>query len=98
MAPTKRALHGAPSLLVPRSCDSRWRDAHPRCLAAEQRVRKLLGAERLQVLHLLAHADEVHRDRPLSCNGRENAAFGRAVELGDDQTCESERIVERFYL
>src|SRR4051794_25841927 len=54
--------------------------------AAEQRVRKLLGAEGLQILDLLADADEVNRNRPLPRDCRENAALRRAVELGDDET------------
>src|SRR3954451_8077524 len=66
--------------------------------AAEQRVRKLLGAEGLQILDLLAHADEVNRNRPLPRDCRENAALRRAVELGDDEAGEAERVVESLDL
>ncbi|CAM2148209.1 hypothetical protein PT2222_10431 [Paraburkholderia tropica] len=65
---------------------------------AEQCVRKFFGHERLQILDLLAHADEVHRNRALARDRGENAALRGAVELGDDQAGETERVIERLHL
>src|SRR5471032_2418183 len=66
-------------------------------LTSEQCVCKFVGAERLQVLDFLAHANEVHRNRPLPRDCRENAALCRAIELGHDQTRQAQRIVERLH-
>lgn len=63
------------------------------CLA-QQGLGKFLGVEGFKVLHSLAYADEIHRYHRLACcrsalapqgNGGQHAAFGRSVELGDDQ-------------
>ena len=49
------------------------------CLAAQQRVGKLFRAERLQIFDLLADPDEVHGDRSLPRNRRENAEVFQAI-------------------
>ena len=51
----------------------------------QQRLGKLPRIEGLQVLHLLAHADEVHRNGFFLRNGGQHAALGGAVQFGDDQ-------------
>ena len=75
-----------------RFASERARLNRSRCLA-EQCVGEFFRAERLQILDLLADADEIHRNRTLPCDRGENTALRRAVEFGDDQAGEAERVM-----
>src|SRR5438067_5040581 len=61
---------------------------------SQQRFGELVGAEGLQVLQFFAHADEVDRHRTGACDRGQDAAFRRAVQLGDDQAGQLQSIVE----
>ena len=50
-----------------------------------QRPGEILGVERLEIVDLLADADEMHRQAVFRGDGDENAAAGGAVELGHDE-------------
>ena len=46
---------------------------------------KFTRIKSLKVIQLLAHANEVNRNGFFAGNGAQHAAFGRAVELGDNE-------------
>ena len=51
--------------------------------SVEQGVDELVGVEGDEVADGLAEADELDRDAELGLDGEDDAALGRAVELGE---------------
>src|SRR6266436_1632850 len=64
----------------------------------EQSLNELLGGERAQIVHALANAHETQRNRFVASNGGDGSAFGGAVELGQDDSCHPQRLVESLHL
>ena len=67
----------------------------------QQRRCELPRAECLQVFRAFAHPDEVDRHRPLAAgegDRGDGTPLGGAVELGDDEPGELQRLVERLHL
>src|SRR5262249_40591636 len=60
----------------------------------EQRLDVLLRIERLQILELLADADELHRQIELALDAEDGAALGGAVELCEDDAGTLDRLLE----
>ena len=60
----------------------------------EQRVDEFAGLEGLQIVDTFTHADETQRLRTLAGDRRDHAALGRAVELGEHQPGDADRLVE----
>src|SRR5687768_9352877 len=54
-------------------------------VGAEDGLDEGVGVERLQILDLLAHADEAHRQLQFTTDGDGDSALGGAVELGQYQ-------------
>src|SRR5580698_6146640 len=52
-----------------------------------QRIHKRVGVKDLDVVDLLADADVFDGDAHLLADGNDDAAFGRAVEFGQDDSC-----------
>ena len=63
-------------------------------LFLEQRRRKQLRVERLQIIRLFADADEFDGQAEFLLKRDDHAAFARAVEFGDDETREFHRFVK----
>ena len=59
-----------------------------------QRLYELIRVKFRQILHPLAHADEKYRQPQFARYGEKCAAFGRAVELRDDDAIEPYDLVE----
>src|SRR5690606_7058893 len=66
---------------------------------AQQGRRELSCHKSLQILHTLAHANPVNRDRTYAlrtgCNGSQRTAFGCTVQLGDNQTSQPQGRIKR---
>src|ERR1039458_7977132 len=60
----------------------------------KQRRRELLGVEGLQVVRLLAEADEFDRQAKFLLDRHDHAAFARAIELGHDEAGQRHRLVK----
>ena len=56
--------------------------ATPEVLLLKQRLRELFGVEGLQIVRLLAEADEFDGQAEFLLDRHHHAAFARAVELG----------------
>src|SRR3990167_1378519 len=52
--------------------------------SGQQGLRKLACVEGFQLVEFFAHTDEIHGDGPLAGNGRQHAALGGTVQLGND--------------
>ena len=65
---------------------------------AHDRAREALRIEGLQILDLLADADQLDRDAELLIDGDHDAALGGAIELRQDQPGEPHRLVEHLGL
>src|SRR4029077_8711150 len=70
-----------------------------------QRLGEVFRHEGAKVVDVFAHADEEERDWPLlgilgsrMRDGADHAALRRAVELGQDEAGQAERLVERLDL
>src|SRR5690606_19711176 len=65
----------------------------------QQGRRELSCHKSLQILHTLAHANPVNRDRTYAlrtgCNGSQRTAFGGTVQLGDNQTSQPQGRIKR---
>ena len=55
--------------------------------SVKQSFCKFTRIKSLKVVQLFAHANEVNGNGFFACNGAQHAAFGRAVELGDNESC-----------
>ena len=66
--------------------------------SVEQRLDERLRVEREQVLGLLPHPDEPHRDAELVLDREHDAALRRRVELGEHDAGQAHRLVERLGL
>src|SRR5580698_4183500 len=66
---------------------------HP-SLFLKQCLRVLPGIEWLQIIRLLAEADELYRQAEFFLNRHDHAAFAGAIELRDDETRERHGLVE----
>ena len=64
----------------------------------QQGLGKFTGIECLQVFKLLAYANKINRNGPFARYGAQYATLGGAVELGDDQAGDVDRLVERLDL
>src|SRR5438445_11807913 len=64
----------------------------------EKRRNELVGGKRAQIVDALADAYESERQRTLPGDGAHHAALGGAVELGENQPGETERLIERLEL
>ena len=64
--------------------------------SGQQRAREVVGVERAQVLELLADADQLDRDAELVGDRQRDAALGRAVELGQDDAGDADRLAEQL--
>ena len=65
----------------------RWRDPHPPLRSGsplQKRVDEGLRVERRQVVRALAEAHQLDRHTQLALHGDDDAALGRAVQLGQD--------------
>ena len=60
----------------------------------KQSLRELFGVERLQIIRLLAEADEFDGQAEFLLDRHHHAAFARAVELGHDEAGERDGFVE----
>ena len=72
-------------------------DSFPNCsvfLFLKQRLRELFRVEGLQVVRLLAEADEFDGQAEFLLDGHDHAAFARAVEPGHDEAGERDGLVE----
>src|SRR2546423_12188112 len=67
-------------------------------MSMEQRRNELAGNEREQIVGAFADAYESERQMTLPGDCAHYAALGRAVELGENQPGETERLVERLQL
>ena len=63
-------------------------------LFLKQRLRELFGVEGLQIVQLLAEADEFDGQPEFLLDRHHHAAFARAVELGHDEAGERDGFVE----
>jgi hypothetical protein len=63
-------------------------------LFLKQCLRELLRVERLQIVRLLAEADEFDGQTEFFLDGNHHAAFARSVELGNDEAGERDGLVE----
>src|SRR5207247_2364012 len=59
-----------------------------------QRLGEIARDERAQVVDVFAYADEQKRNGPLPRDRANHPALGGAIELGDDEAGEAERVVE----
>src|SRR5438445_7742947 len=66
--------------------------------SVEKRRNELVGGERAQIVDALADAYESERQRTLPGDRAHHAALGGAVELGENQPGEAERLIERLEL
>ena len=57
-----------------------------------------MGDERPKIVDAFADADEQQRNRPLTRDRRDDPAFRSAVELGQHESGEAERVVEGLHL
>src|SRR5947209_19904697 len=62
--------------------------------STHQRAHELLGLKGPKVLELLPNADQLDRDAELGRDGQRDPALGRAVELGQDQAADPDRLGE----
>src|SRR6478609_4318450 len=67
-------------------------------LGCDERAREVVGVERAQVLERLADADELDRDAELAGDGQGDPALGGAVELGEDDPVDRDRLGEQLGL
>ena len=69
-------------------------------LFADQRAGKALGVKRLQIIDRFAYADEIDRKRLFTLGGdrHQNAAFGGAVQFGNDKTGEAGILIKSLNL
>src|SRR4029078_12746903 len=74
---------GVSSLVVVRNRGARQAPGTGRSVA-EKRARVVARVERAKVLEPLAHPDELHGQSELVRDGERDAAFGRSVELRQD--------------
>src|ERR1051326_7713802 len=58
----------------------------------------IVGVENLQVVELLAHADELDRQVELFLDAEDRASLGGAVELGQDDASAVDRLLEHLGL
>ena len=59
---------------------------------------KLAGVEGLQIFHIFTDADVLYRNAELFLNADDHAAFGRAVELGQNNAADVGRLLENARL
>src|SRR5262245_10743093 len=64
----------------------------------EERFDVGVRVEYLQVVELLADADELHRQPELLLDGEDRPALGRAVKLGQDDASTLNRLLELLCL
>lgn len=61
---------------------------------SDERLDVFLRVERLEIVDALAEADVLHRHAQLLRDGNADAAFGRAVELRQDNARQARRLAE----
>src|SRR3954466_554966 len=67
-------------------------------LRAHERAGEVVRVKRAEVLERLADADELDRDAQLAGDGQRDAALGRAVELGQHDAVDWDRLGEQLGL
>ena len=65
---------------------------------SDERLDVFLRVERLEIVDALAEADVLHRHAQLLRDGNADAAFGRAVELRQDNARQTRRLTEDLRL
>ena len=60
----------------------------------EQRINKYCRIKWPQVVNTFASPDKAYRNPAIASDARNRAAFGRSVELGQDQSGDAEGLVE----
>src|SRR4029453_8946210 len=63
-------------------------------IRSRNRPREVLRAERLEIVHAFADADGVDGNLKALCDGDQDAAPRRAVELGDDEAGDARDLLE----
>src|SRR5438132_903634 len=81
-----------------RATDAVWALTFKCQALAHQRLRELRRDEWPQVVDAFADPDESERNRALLRDGGHDAAFGAAIELGQHETGQPERLVEGAHL
>src|SRR5262249_30064914 len=67
-------------------------------LRGQQRSGKVVRVERPQILELLADSDQLDGNAELVGDGQRDAALGRAVELGEDDSGDPDGLAEELRL